>query len=86
MRASKVSKLKTSPEVELMETFICKTGLWVHLKTSPEVELMETGLLSDSLRLTLLKTSPEVELMETKLQCADTTRHSYRSRLLPKSN
>ncbi len=37
------NSLKTSPEVELMETFLLNRCLLeTRLKTSPEVELMET--------------------------------------------
>ena len=59
--------LKTSPEVELMETSLHPPppGL-VALKTSPEVELMETKMDRNNTEDTaILKTSPEVELMET---------------------
>ena len=67
------SRSKTSPEVELMETF--SSGMIVFKrrgsKTSPEVELMETSMQSTwRSRVELAsKTSPEVELMETSKYC-----------------
>ncbi len=62
-------RLKTSPEVELMETGTGKDSNdnSPDLKTSPEVELMETAtahLLERGCEV--LKTSPQVELMETR--------------------
>ena len=65
-----LQKLKTSPEVELMETLcLLRQTLGGRLKTSPEVELMETSRARRWLQKTsLLKTSPEVELMETRSQ------------------
>ena len=60
--------LKTSPEVELMETpHGDMKFVGTILKTSPEVELMETSwALLTSSHSSTLKTSPEVELMETR--------------------
>ncbi len=72
--------LKTSPEVELMETILYARDVSSKrpsLKTSPEVELMETECTAPPLRLFLLKTSPEVELMETIVRRSQDLYHFY---------
>ena len=65
----KNASLKTSSEVELMETTSQKSGSRASvpsLKTSSEVELMETRCCRCQHRCDCrLKTSSEVELMET---------------------
>ena len=93
IRPSSISRfqlaIKTSSEVELMETYPLGRLGFQHrsIKTSSEVELMET---TTAKRLLMgwqaIKTSSEVELMETRVVLVHQIPISRRSKLLRKLN